>query len=122
MTGRSNSTWRIWASLAVLLVAAGCGTGSLSPLPLSITVQASKTTAIRGDTIVFTTVSQGGTLVGIDMDYGDLSADQFGTSGARTATVSFKHAFLVGGTYQVKATITDAVAGSTSATVQVLVN
>jgi hypothetical protein len=62
-----------------------CGDGSLDPLPLSITLEASRTTAAPGQPIDFVVTAQGGTLLGITIDYGDDTADQRGTSGARTA-------------------------------------
>jgi hypothetical protein len=56
------------------------------------------------------------------MDYADMSAgDQYGTSGARTAQITFHHAFAVTGTYVVTVTVTDGLAGQKKATVSVRV-
>ena len=108
--------------LGVLLGAAvGCGDASLDPLPLSITIEASRTTAAPGDVVSFVVNAQGGSLVGVAIDYGDDSSDQLGTSGARTARVIFSHAFGVAGVYQVRATVTDATAGNQAADVRVTV-
>ena len=98
-----------------------CGDGSLDPLPLDITLQASRTTAPPGETIDFVASAQGGSLVGVSIDYGDESGDQRATGGARTATMTFRHAFSVAGVYQVRATVTDATAGTRQADVQVTI-
>jgi len=56
------------------------------------------------------------------MDYADTSAgDQYGTSGARTAQVTFHHAFGAAGTYVVTVTVTDGLAGEKKASVTVRV-
>jgi hypothetical protein len=96
--------------LVFLLAAAGaaCDSNTLEPLPFQVTVEASRTTAAPGDTVNFLVVTQGGSLIGVQMDYGDAMTDQFGTSGARTARVSFRHAFATQGTFTVRATVTDA--------------
>jgi hypothetical protein len=84
----------------------------LEPLPLTIGIEASQTTAAPGDAINFLVSAQGGDLVGIETDYGDGSAEQYATGGARTARVTFRHAYSGAGTYEVRATVTDARAGS----------
>jgi hypothetical protein len=106
---------------ALLLGLAACGRSSLDPLPLDIIVQASPATAAAGDTINFVVSAQGGNLLGLEMDFGDSKGDQFATSGARTARVTFRHAYVAQGVYQVRATVTDAVAGQKDATVEVRV-
>jgi hypothetical protein len=108
--------------LAGLLVGlAACGDGSLDPLPLQISIQASRATAAPGDPISFVVTAQGGNLLGIDIDYGDNTTDQYGTGGARTARVTFGHSYSAPGTYQVRARVTDAVAGEREAAVDVRV-
>jgi len=107
--------------LAVLAVLGACLDTRLDPLPLTITITPNKTTTIVGDTVVFVTESQGGSMLGLDMNYGDGTADPFALSGARTARVSFKHAYGTKGTYQVQVTVTDATQGTKSATTQVAV-
>lgn len=98
-----------------------CGDGSLEPLPLSITLEASRTTAAPGETIDFVASAQGGSLLGVSIDYGDDTGDQFATGGARTARITFSHAFSGAGVYQVRATVTDATAGSENAGVQITI-
>ncbi len=110
---------RVLAGL--LTCAMACGDGSLDPLSLSITLEASRTTAPPGQTIQFVANAQGGTLLGVTIDYGDNSGDQFATGGARTARIPFSHAFSVAGVYQVRATVVDATAGSQHADVQITV-
>jgi hypothetical protein len=108
------------ASLVLVGVAA-CGDGSLEPLPLQIGIQASRTMAAPGDVIEFVVTAQGGDLLGVEIDYGDDSGDLFATGGARTARVSFNHAYAVAGTYHVQAKVTDALAGEREAEVEVRV-
>jgi hypothetical protein len=103
------------------IVAAACVQETLDPLPLQATVEASRATAAPGDTINFLVTAQGGNLIGVEMDFGDASGDQFGTSGARTAHVSFRHVYLLQGAYTVHATVTDAFAGPKTATVEIRV-
>ena len=106
--------------LAMSLVA--CAGSSLEPLPLEVSIEASRATAAPGDTITFVATAQGGTLLGLDIDYGDGVTEQFGTGSARTARVTFRHAYLLRGTYQVRVVVTDAAAGQKEATTEVRVN
>lgn len=103
---------------AFVLLAA-CSAESLAPLPLQITIEASRTVAAPGETITFEVRAQGGQLVGITATYGDGSDEQIGTSGARTARVTFRHAYSEPGTYDVEATVTDALAGPKAASIAV---
>jgi hypothetical protein len=98
-----------------------CGDASLDPLPLEITIAANRATAAPGETVEFEVTAQGGTLIGVTIDYGDDTSDQFGTGGARTARVTFSHAFAAAGVYQVRASVVDAVAGGRDAVVQITV-
>jgi len=106
----------------LLAVASACSTEPLEPLPLDVTIAANRTTAAPGDTITFVTDAQGGSLVGVQVDYGDDTADSFATAGARTAHVTFKHAYSQRATYTVRVVVTDALAGQKEASVQVRVN
>ena len=93
---------------------------AIDPLPLDITMTASKATTVAADSISFVVNAQGNTLLGVEADFGDGSAAATQpTQGARTAKVTFRHAYTGIGTFQVTATVTDAVLGSKSATVQV---
>ncbi len=108
--------------LAIVIGLAACSPSTLEPLPLDIGVEANRTTAAVGDSITFVVTAQGGVLVGVEIDYGDSITDQFGTSGARTARVTFRHAYQQRGTFTVRAVITDAAAGQKEATTAVRVN
>jgi PKD domain len=102
---------RILFGLLLLFGAAACGDATIEPLPLDIRVEASRATAAPGDTISFRVTAQGGTLVGVEMDFGDGADDSFGTSGARTAQVTFRHSYTSTGNFTVSAVLTDAFAG-----------
>lgn len=106
----------------LLLTALGaCGDGSLAPLPLDVTIEASPATAAPGEVVNLVVRAQGGNLIGVEMNYGDGSDEQFGTGGARTARITFRHTYAAAGTYVVRATVVDAVAGSKDASVEVRV-
>jgi hypothetical protein len=92
------------------------------PLPLAVTVAPNKTVTTPRDTITFLVTAQGGSLVGVLIDYADSTGDQFATSGARTASITFHHAYTTAGTYEVTVTLTDALAGDTKATTEIHVN
>lgn len=108
--------------LAILIGIAACAPATLEPKPLDVGVEATPTTAVMGDTVTFVVSAQGGALVGIEIDYGDSNTDLFGTAGARTARVTFRHAYTQRGTFTVKAVVTDAAAGQKQATIEVRVN
>ena len=108
--------------VAAFALAGACTQSSLEALPLDITVSASRATAAPGDTIVFVATVQGGSLLGLDVDYGDSTTDQYGTAGARTGKVSFRHAYMTRGTFTTKITVTDAFAGQKNASVEIRVN
>lgn len=95
---------------------------SLAPLPLDVRVQASRATAVVGDTIAFVVEAQGGALVGVTLDYGDAGQDLYRTEGARTARVSFTHVYAAPGSYAVRAVATDATLGTKSAGLQITIN
>jgi PKD domain-containing protein len=118
---RGTPLRRLRRSLLLLFSLVACGDGSLEPLPLQISIQPSRTTAAPGDPIGFRVTAQGGDLLGVDIDYGDNTADQRGAGGARTARMDFSHAFSAAGVYQVRATVTDAVAGTMDAGVEIRV-
>lgn len=116
-----RSVLRVVVRSLLLIGAAACGDGSLEPLPLSITVEASRVAAAVGETVEFVVSAQGGMLIGVEIDYADGASEERGTSGARTARVTFRHAYAAAGTYEVRATVTDAVAGTRDASVEVRV-
>jgi len=108
--------------IGALVLGGACTQSSLEALPLQISVAASRATAAPGDTIVFVATIQGGSLLGLDVDYGDTMTEQYGTGGARTGKVSFHHAYATRGTFVTKITVTDATAGQKSASVEIRVN
>jgi PKD repeat protein len=113
---------RALLTFIVVLAGAACGESTLDPLPLAVTVSPNKSVATPRDTITFLVSAQGGSLVGLQIDYADSSGDQFGTSGARTAEITFHHAYAAAGTYQVTVTVADGLAGQKKATTEIRVN
>ena len=107
--------------IATIALSAACQSSSVEALPLEISVAASRTTAAPGDTIAFVATVQGGSLLGLDADFGDSTTAQFGTAGARTGKVTFRHAYLARGTFTTKITVTDASAAQKNASVQIRV-
>ena len=91
--------------------------GSAEPLPLSVTIQA-PTSGNTIDSVSIVVTAQGNSLVGVETSFGDGSSSSFSTSGARTATVTFRHRYTQSGTYQVTSQVTDAVLGQKAATAQ----
>jgi hypothetical protein len=108
--------------LAAVAAVAACFGGSLDPLPLDVTLSATPTAVTTSDSVSIVVNAQGGSLVGVITEFGDGATDQFSTGGARTAKVTFRHRYLSTGKFQVTATVTDAVLGTKSASVQVQVN
>jgi hypothetical protein len=107
----------------LLLAALGaCGGSALAPSPLTVGITASRSTAAPGDTITFVVTASGENLVGLALDYGDTGTDLYATSGARTARVTFKHAFAATGDFTVRVIATDAVAGQKDASIGIRVN
>ena len=109
------------ALVILAIVVAACGPESLAPLPFQVSISATPSTPARGASVTFVVTAQGGNLLGVEIAYGDGATETFGTSGARTATVTFHHAFLAAGAYPVEATVTDASAGVKTASVTVTV-
>jgi hypothetical protein len=113
---------RTLLGLFALLGAAGCMSTAVDVLPLTLTVQADRTTVAPQDTVSFVVDAGGAALLTIQAEYGDGITDFFTTSGARTAHVTFKHLYAAKGTYTAIATVFDAAAGQKNATVVVHVN
>lgn len=113
--------WRAPAAFIVLIGFAACDDATVDPLPLIVSIEPSRATAAPGDTIGFVVSAQGGSLLGVVMAFGDSTGDQLATGGARTARVTFRHAYSAVGVYQASATVTDALAGEKSASVEVRV-
>ena len=108
-------------SAIVAACLASCRSSTLEPLPFEVALNLSRTSVARGDTVIVTVDVQGGLLVGVTVNYGDMSTDAYDMRGARTGHVEFRHAFASTGTFQVTATVTDAVAGEKTASADVVV-
>jgi plastocyanin len=108
--------------IVLMICLAACRQTTAPPVDLVVTLEASKMTAARGDSVTFVVNAAGNNLFGVVIDYGDSVGDQYASSGALTARVTFKHAYTAAGTYTVRATVTDAIVGEKEATVSVIVN
>jgi hypothetical protein len=108
--------------VALTIMLSACSPATLDVIPLQISVQASSASAAIGDTVTFVATVQGNSLLGVDADFGDGATDRFGTSGARSGKVTFRHPFLARGTYTVRITVTDGDASTkaTSVAIQIL--
>jgi hypothetical protein len=112
---------RLRAAIAAVLLS-GCAASSLEPLPLSISVTATPTSAAVGDTITFVANMQGNGLIAVDGDYGDGTApDGFDIPFGRTARNTFKHVYSTAGNFTATFTAaqTDSTAKSATVTVQI---
>lgn len=87
-----------------------------------MSLEANTTVVPRGDTVTFTVNAAGNNLFGVIIDFGDDAMDQYATGGALSAHVTFKHAYSAAGSFTVRATVTDAIAGQKEATVSIVVN
>lgn len=111
------------ALITVLLVCSiGCRQTTAPPVPLLVTLESSRTTVSRGDTVTFTVNAAGNNLFGVVLDYGDSVAEQYAMGGALSARVTFRHAFGSTGSFTVRAVVTDAIAGEKEASVGIVVN
>src|SRR5688500_2038480 len=108
---------RLLAGVVIIAAMTACFE-TTDPLPLDITIQPPGSVNTV-DSVSFVVRAQGGTLVGIETSYGDGATGLFPTGGARTATVTFRHRYTQSGTYDVTATVTDAVLGEKTASTQV---
>lgn len=102
----------------VLVTALACG-GGYEPRPFEATIEASRTTAAIGETVDFAVNAQGRQLLGVTIDYDDGVIEQAVFHSSTTAHRVFEHAFTATGTYQVRATVVDAIAGSKDASIEV---
>ena len=110
---------RIIAGALVIAALTACIEGT-EPLPLDVSIQ-KPATITTADSANFVVTAQGNSLLGVETNFGDGRVATFATSGARTATVTFRHRYTVSGTYDVTATVSDAVLGQKTASVQVIV-
>jgi PKD repeat protein len=106
----------------LLLLTAGCRQTTEPPVSLVATLTSSPSTAARGETVSFTVNATGNNLVGVVIDFGDQSGDQFATGGASTARVTFNHVFETAGSFTVTAVVTDALVGQIERTIGIVIN
>ena len=104
------------------VAAAACRQSTEPPTALSVSLQANTAVVARGDTVSFQVSAAGNNLVGVIIDYGDSSTDQYATGGALTARVTFKHAYGAAGSFTVRASVTDAIAGEKEVSTLIVVN
>jgi hypothetical protein len=112
---------RLVLAFAAACFAAGCSQSTLEPLPLQISLTPAHVTAAPGDSITLIATMQGGSLLGMIVDYGDKATDQFPAGGARTARIVFRHAYLASGTFVIRASVTDASAGQAEAVTEAII-
>jgi len=110
----------LWIVAAAVTLSA-CSPATLDVIPLQISVEASSASAAVGDTVTFVATVQGNSLLGLDADFGDGGTDRYGTSGARTGRVTFRHPFLARGAYTVRIMVTDGDASTKAASIGVQV-
>jgi hypothetical protein len=113
---------RFACAILVAVAGLGCRQTTEPPRQVTVTLASNRSVSVRGDTITFTVNATGNKLVGVVIDYGDSGTDQYATSGALTARVTFKHAYDVAGNHTVRAIVTDAFGGEREATTSVVVN
>lgn len=118
---REASPVRTLIAAFIAFVLLACDSATLDPLPLDIRLEAAPPTSAPGDTITFLVTAQGGRLLGIVMQFGDGTTQQQATGGARTARLTFRHAYASAGVYEAAASATDALAGDRQATVTIRV-
>lgn len=113
---------RILIGTLLATIAIACRQTTEAPTQLSVSLQANTSLVPRGDTVTFQVNADGNNLVGVIIDYGDDAMDQYATGGALSARVTFKHAYSAAGSFTVRASVTDAIAGVKEATVSIVVN
>jgi hypothetical protein len=107
-----------WAAIALAVAAAACSEVTFEGGgPVSITLNADKTTAKVGQNVLFSFDAVGSILDGVTLDYGDAVADTMYTLGSVTAHGQFLHAYTAAGTYRAIGTAWDARQGPASDTV-----
>jgi plastocyanin len=95
------------ALLAMAATAAlpACTISTLAPIPTTITLSASRTTAAVGETIAFIVEAEATSMVSVSIEYGDGESRSQPAQGARTARVTFSHAYSAPGSYTVRARV-----------------
>lgn len=108
--------------VGIVVMTLACRQTVEPPTQISVSMQANAAVVTRGDTVTFTVNATGNNLVGVIIDYGDSASDQYATGGALSARVTFKHAYSAAGSFTVRATVTDAIAGERDVTTLIVVN
>ena len=108
--------------LAFVVLTVGCRQTTQPPIGLSVSIEANTAVVLRGDTVSFQVTAAGNNVVGVIIDFGDGTTDRYATGGALTARVTFKHAYSIAGSFSVRASVTDAIAGEKEVTTLVVVN
>ena len=112
----------VMIGMALGIGAMACRSTTQPPVGLSVSIQANTAVVLRGDTVSFQVNAAGNNLVGVIIDYGDSSTDQYATGGALTARVTFKHVYTVAGSFMARATVTDAIVGDKEVSTLIVVN
>jgi PKD repeat protein len=109
------------AAIIAAVVLSACGGGSVSPLPIAISVTTSPASPAVGDSVTFVANAQGSGVTAMDADYGDGKVEAVQVPFARTVRNTFKHAYSAAGTYTAAFSVTQAdnTTKSATATVQV---
>jgi len=110
------------ATVMALVGTVACRQATAPPEAVTVTLESSRATTQRGDTVSFIVSASGNNLVGIVFEFGDSGVDQYATGGALTARVTFKHAYTAAGTFTARAIVTDAIFGEKEATKSIVVN
>ncbi len=112
----------VTAVLTAVLIWAGCRTSTEPIREFTVSLTANTLLADPGDTLTLTVDAAGSSLVGVVMDFGDGTVEQYATGGATSAHVNFRHAWSAGGTFPVRAEVTDAYSGEKTATLDVVIS
>jgi hypothetical protein len=112
----------VMIGMTLSLAAIACRQTTQPPIGLSVSIQANPAVVLRGDTVTFQVTATGNNLVGVTIDFGDSSTDQYATGGALTARVTFKHVYNAAGSFTARVTVTDAIAGEKEVTTLIVVN
>ena len=108
---------RLLIAGGVVVAAMTACLGSTEALPFAVSIQA-PASGTTTDSVSIVVTAQGNSLIGVTATFGDGIDASYATNGAQTARVTFRHRYTLSGTYQVTATVTDAVLGDKGASAQ----
>ena len=112
----------IFFGVAVLVTIAACDPITSELRGITVQLDANPKVVQTGDTVTFVVNVSATEVSGVVIDFGDFSGDQFATGGASTASVTFQHAYVTNGTFQARATVSDAVVGDRVVSQSIVVN